>query len=79
MQLQPGDCGMQVIRTLAGLPFRAHGPSLLEYRGAFIGFDGLAWRICVRDGDWGVRRFKSAVEAAQLISAAFQQAQSSAQ
>lgn len=61
-------------RTIAGLEFRAHPPSLLEYHGAFIGFTGTAWRIRVRGEDWGTRTFPSAHDAALLIRGAFQQA-----
>lgn len=63
-----------ITRQIAGLEFRAHSPSLLEYHGAFIGFTGTAWKICVRGEDWGTRRFSSREEAAQLVAGAFQQA-----
>ena len=58
-------------RKIAGLEFRAHSPSLLEYHGAFIGFDGLAWRVGVRDEPWGVRAFKTSQEAALCVYRAF--------
>lgn len=61
-------------RTIAGLEFRAHSPSLLEYHRAWIGYDGRQWRIAVDDEPWGSRRFKTSHEAALLIREAFQQA-----
>ena len=72
-------------RCLAGLPWHAHSPSLLEYppppkqavwehRSVFLGFDGTAWRIGLANDPWGVRRFKTAVEAAQLVAECFRQA-----
>lgn len=59
---------------LAGFAWRVHSPSLLEYHGAYIGYDGSQWRVAVRDDPWGTRRFKSRQEAAQLVAGAFQQA-----
>jgi hypothetical protein len=65
---------MSAHRILAGLPFVAHSPSLFEYNGAWIGYDGRRWRIRVRGEDWGTRTFSSAHDAAVLVRDAFSQA-----
>jgi hypothetical protein len=36
---------MSAHRTLAGLPFAVHSPSLFEYNGAWIGYDGRSWLV----------------------------------
>ena len=59
-------------RTLAGLDFRAHSPSLFEYHGAWIGYDGRRWRVGVQDEPWGTRTFESSHDAALFVYRAFQ-------
>ena len=61
-------------RKIAGIEFRAHSPSLFEYHGAWIAYDGRRWRVGVESEPWGTRRFPSAHAAALLIRDAFQQA-----
>ena len=61
---------MKPHRTIVGLDFLAHSPSLLEYHGAYIGYDGHRWLVGAL-GQWGRKEFLSAHEAALVVRAAF--------
>ena len=61
---------MSAHRTLAGLPFVAHSPSLFEYNGAWIGYDGRSWLVGAL-GQWGTREFPTRQAAAETVYRAF--------
>jgi hypothetical protein len=65
-------------RTLAGLPFLAHSPSLYGYNGAWLGYDGRCWLVGAL-GQWGTKEFATRDEAAAVIADAFGNASASAQ
>jgi hypothetical protein len=65
-------------RTLAGLTFRAESPSLYEYHGAWLGYDGRHWLVGAL-GQWGAKEFATRDEAAAVIADAFNNASAFAQ
>lgn len=67
-----------MIRTIAGLPWTAHSPSLLTHGHVTLAFDGRAWLVAVR-GVYGTREFSSRDAAAELVATAFHNASACAQ
>ena len=70
-------------KTIAGLPWRIHSPSLLELEHAdstgihniLVGFNGRTWQIGV-DNVYGTREWPTRDEAAATVAQAFEQAMS---
>lgn len=57
-------------RLLATLPFTAYSPSLYEYRGTWIGYDGRSWLVGAC-GTWATREFATRDAAADIVYQAF--------
>lgn len=53
-------------RQLAGLTFVAHSPSLYEFHGALVGYDGRWWRLGAL-GCWGAAGYQTAQAAAAAL------------